>query len=63
MGIFNFFIVIPQIVAASILGFILKNIFDNHSIYAMLIGGAAMVVAGIFSLMVNDKERVNFSED
>lgn len=60
MGIFNFFIVIPQIVAASILGFILSSAFDNQSIYAMLIGGGGMILAGIFSLMVNEREKVEF---
>ena len=55
MGIFNFFIVIPQIVAASILGFILKNYFENHSIYALIIGGIAMILAGFLSLLVDDK--------
>lgn len=55
MGIFNFFIVIPQIVAASILGFILKSYFENQSIYALLIGGGAMILAGFLCLLVEDK--------
>lgn len=33
MGIFNMFIVIPQIVAATLLGLTLKALFDNQSIY------------------------------
>jgi maltose/moltooligosaccharide transporter len=39
MGIFNFFIVIPQITAASILGFFVRNIFGGEAIYALLLGG------------------------
>jgi maltose/moltooligosaccharide transporter len=39
MGIFNFFIVIPQITAASILGFFMKTIFGNEAIYSLLLGG------------------------
>ncbi|MGB3801639.1 MAG: MFS transporter, partial [Lewinella sp.] len=38
MGVFNFFIVIPQIVAAGLLGFILTTFFGNVPIYAILIG-------------------------
>ena len=58
MGVFNFFIVIPQIVAASILGFILKNFFGNDAIYALMIGGVSMILAGLLSLFVNDKDEV-----
>ena len=54
MGIFNFFIVIPQITAASILGFFVRNIVDSEAIYALLLGGASMIVAGIMVLFVDD---------
>jgi maltose/moltooligosaccharide transporter len=57
MGVFNFFIVIPQIVAAGILGFILKNFFWNDAIYAMIVGGFAFMLAGMLSLFVEDKEE------
>lgn len=56
MGIFNFFIVIPQIVAASILGFVLKSAFNEEGIYALLVGGASFFIAGVLSLMVKDKD-------
>ncbi len=52
MGIFNFFIVIPQLVAASLLGFLLQQFFDGHAINALAIGGASMIVAGLCVLMV-----------
>ena len=58
MGIFNFFIVIPQITAAAILGFFIKNFFGNESIYALLIGGISMIIASIFVLFVNDVDDV-----
>jgi maltose/moltooligosaccharide transporter len=57
MGIFNFFIVIPQIVAASILGFMVKTLFDSHSIYALLVGGASLVLAAILVVFVKDVKR------
>ena len=39
MGVFNFFIVIPQIVAAALLGFIVGRFFGGQAIYALAIGG------------------------
>ena len=54
MGVFNFFIVIPQIVAAGILGFLLKSFFGNESIYALIIGGVALFLAGLLTLLVKD---------
>jgi len=54
MGVFNFFIVIPQLVAASILGFMVSYFFNNEPVYALLVGGASMILAGIISLTVND---------
>jgi maltose/moltooligosaccharide transporter len=54
MGIFNFFIVIPQITAASILGFFVRNLFSHEAIYALVLGGASMIVAGIMVMFVDD---------
>jgi len=58
MGVFNFFIVIPQLVAASILGFIVSKFFNNQPIYALIIGGVAMIIAGLLSLRVQDNEKI-----
>ncbi|WP_340678911.1 MFS transporter [Paraglaciecola sp.] len=52
MGIFNFFIVIPQILAASILGFMVTKLFDNEPIYAVVVGGVSMLIAGLMTLRV-----------
>lgn len=57
MGIFNFFIVIPQITAAAILGFFVKYLFDGEAIYALLLGGASMIVAALLVYRVNDTEE------
>ena len=54
MGIFNFFIVIPQITAAAILGFVIKNVFDGEAIYALLLGGISFVLAAALVLFVRD---------
>lgn len=54
MGIFNFFIVIPQILAASILGFIVTKIFEGQPIYALIVGGVSMLIAGVLTLRVKE---------
>jgi len=58
MGIFNFFIVIPQITAAAILGFFVKHFFGNEAIYALLIGGAAMIIAAALVVFVKDVDEI-----
>lgn len=58
MGIFNFFIVIPQITAAAILGYFVKNFFGNEAIYALLTGGIAMIIAAVLVMFVNDIDEV-----
>src|SRR3546814_7124778 len=52
MGIFNFFIVIPQLVATSLLGFLLKTLFDGQPVQALVIGGVSLLVAGLCALRV-----------
>jgi maltose/moltooligosaccharide transporter len=56
MGIFNFFIVIPQILAASILGFLVKHLFGGETILALVLGGISMIAAGFLTLIVDDKK-------
>ena len=57
MGIFNFFIVIPQIVAASLLGFILSVFFDGQTIMILVTGGVSMILAGVLSLRIDDDPK------
>lgn len=56
MGVFNFFIVIPQIVAAGILGFLLQSLFGGEAIYALILGGVSLFIAGLCTLLVHDKD-------
>ncbi|WP_299223786.1 MFS transporter [uncultured Aquimarina sp.] len=62
MGVFNFFIVIPQIVAASILGFLLNTFFNSETIYALIIGGVSMVISGILTLIVSDEATIEIND-
>ncbi len=57
MGVFNFFIVIPQLVAATILGFLVKTFFNEQPVYALIMGGFSMILAGILTLRVLDKNE------
>ncbi len=58
MGVFNFFIVIPQIVAASILGFLTIKLFHANTLNTIVLGGVSMIVAGLLTLTVNDADDV-----
>ncbi len=58
MGVFNFFIVIPQIVAAALLGYIVGRFFHGEAIYALLVGGASLVVAAALTMRVDDRDEV-----
>jgi maltose/moltooligosaccharide transporter len=53
MGIFNFFIVIPQLIAASVLGLVLREFFEAQAIYGLVIGGVLMILAGLATLLVD----------
>jgi maltose/moltooligosaccharide transporter len=52
MGIFNFFIVIPQLVIASITRLLLGYVFDGQPIYMLAVGGASFFIAALFTLRV-----------
>jgi maltose/moltooligosaccharide transporter len=58
MGVFNFFIVIPQIVAAAVLGFFVGRFFGGQAVYALLVGGASLVMAAALTLRVDDVDEV-----
>jgi maltose/moltooligosaccharide transporter len=54
MGIFNIFIVVPQLVASTLLGFLLRTFFGNEPIWAFAIGAASFAVAALAVLFVRD---------
>ncbi|MEO9885585.1 MAG: MFS transporter [Balneola sp.] len=59
MGIFNFFIVLPQLLAATILGFVTRSVFGGESVYALMLGGAVMIVAALTMYFVDDIDDVH----
>ena len=54
MGVFNFFIVIPQIVSGLLLGYITSNFFGGHTVKTLMLGGFCMILAGVLTLFVRD---------
>lgn len=56
MGIFNFFIVIPQILAATVLGLLVRTVFEGEAIYAVVTGGVLLFLAGLVTLRVDDRD-------
>lgn len=59
MGIFNMFIVIPQIVAA--LGGITFTcqLLGDDGIFAMVVAGCALIIAGLLNLLITDKRAIS----
>ncbi|MBU3012223.1 MFS transporter [Polaribacter vadi] len=63
MGIFNMFIVIPQIIAA--LGGInyVSNLLGEEAINAMTIAGISLVIAGFCNLLITNKNAISYQEE
>lgn len=55
MGIFNMFIVLPQIVAATLLGPVVRGLFDNQAIYALVLSGASLLLAALALARVEER--------
>ena len=60
MGIFNMFIVIPQIVAAlGGVNFLYKLLFGEEVIYTMTLAGTLLILAGLSNLLITDKRATH----
>ncbi len=55
MGIFNFFIVIPQIVNGIIGGLMVKYLFGGFPIYSLILAGIAMIIAAFTVTFIKDE--------
>jgi maltose/moltooligosaccharide transporter len=56
MGIFNFFITLPQIVNGIIGGPVVKYLYGSHAIGAIIMAGVFMLIAAFTVTRVEDKE-------
>ena len=57
MGMFNIFVVIPQILASAILGLLVRTVFHGQAIDAIVLGGVAMIASGILMMFVKDNVK------
>ena len=51
MGIFNFFIVLPQLIVGTVMGPVIKTFFGGNAIYAIVLAGGVMVLGAILLMM------------
>jgi maltose/moltooligosaccharide transporter len=64
MGIFNFFIVLPEIIAALTFGPLVKNVLDGNLVHAVMAGGVCLLVAAVLVLFVRDEAtKSNFVKE
>jgi maltose/moltooligosaccharide transporter len=57
MGIFNFFIVLPEIIASLGFGWVMKNVLNNDRLAAVQIGGVLMIIAaGLCYFLIKEKD-------
>lgn len=54
MGVFNFFIVIPEIVASLTFQPLVKHVFNDNPLYVVMLGGVCLLVAAILVSIVRD---------
>jgi len=55
MGIFNFFIVLPEIIAALTFGPLVKNFLGGNLVYAVMAGGVFLLLAAVLAQWVDEK--------
>jgi maltose/moltooligosaccharide transporter len=58
MGIFNFFIVLPQIINALIGGPLVKYVYGNNPIWALVMSGVSFLIAAMLVKRVKDVDEV-----
>ena len=60
MGIFNMFIVIPQIIAAIGGINLLTNLIGDKAIFSMVVAGLSLIIAGLLNLLITDKKTISY---
>jgi len=62
MGIFNFFIVTPEICASLFFGWIMIHLLNNNRIYAIIAGGVFMLIAAALMQRVKDPRTLSVQD-
>ena len=57
MGIFNFFIVLPEIIASLSFGYIMNDFLNSDRLLAVLIGGVLLIIAGLICALLVKEEN------
>ncbi len=55
MGVFNFSIVLPEIIASLCFGWLMSHVFDNNRLAAVITGGVFMILAAVLMQRVEDR--------
>ncbi|MCB0737340.1 MAG: MFS transporter [Bacteroidetes bacterium] len=64
MGIFNMFIVIPQIIAATGgLNAIYKNLLGDQAIFAIVLAGVSLILAGLSNFLIVNKQAISYQPE
>ncbi len=63
MGVFNFFIVIPQVCASLGLPAIMKRFPSLDPLNVVVLGGVLLIVGGLLTLRVADDEKIHLSSN
>ena len=63
MGIFNFFIVLPEIIASLFFGWIMQHWLNNDRMFAVQIGGVLMIIASVICyVLIKENKNENVDE-
>jgi maltose/moltooligosaccharide transporter len=63
MGIFNFFIVLPEIIASLGFGWLMKNVLNNDRLAAVKVGGGLMILAALICfIFIKEKKNEMIDE-
>lgn len=63
MGIFNFFITMPQIVNGLFGGWVMRHIFGNQPIYSIVLAGFCLMAAAVSVLFVYDGGAIRIQQE
>lgn len=63
MGIFNFFIVLPEIIASLFFGWVMSELLDNSRISALFVGGALFILAALLTARVDLSKETEYQPE
>ena len=63
MGIFNFFIVLPEIIASLGFGWLMKNVLNNNRLLAIEIGGFLFIIAALLCYFLIKEKKHEYVDD